>query len=94
MQIIFNYIFFVIIFKKNRIENFENEQDYHEIKKKYSKIKLFTDSKFKTNNDSIFYTDNFKEWLQHEKKLDFKQEIVWKRAKVRLFFFQEKKNKF
>ena len=58
-----------------------------EIKKKYSKTKLFTDSKFKTNNESIFYSSDFEEWLQNERKSNSRKEIVWRRAKVFCWYF-------
>lgn len=69
-------------FKKNRIENFIGGQDFYQIQKKHSKTNRFIDLNFKTIDESVFSTQNFRKTLFKEGYLQTDESVIWKRAKV------------
>jgi hypothetical protein len=70
------------IVRHNKIDNFIPSQDWAQIKQKHSIQNRFTDTEFRATNESIFFTQKFKSFLQQRGLLHQRSnQIVWKRAK-------------
>ena len=70
------------IVKHNKIENFLPSQDFARIKQKHSTQNRFIDTEFRATNESIYFTQKFKIFLQQRGLLSQRNtEVVWKRAK-------------
>lgn len=68
-------------YAKKHIKNFDPDQDYQELKKIHSKDNLFKDAKFQPKDSSVFYSDEYKDWLKQQDCLSSKGHIIWRRAK-------------
>jgi len=84
--------------KNDKIENFLPDQDFYQIKRNYSISNKFIDNQFRANNDSVFFTSKFKNYLQQCGKFPYRSDqIEWKRAKdlySNAHFVLDKQNKF
>lgn len=69
------------ILKTNRIEDFDQSQNFRKIQDYYSNENRFVDTQFRPCNKSIHHTESFKNWLVSQNKTNHRQEFVWKRAK-------------
>lgn len=65
----------------NHIKNFDSDQDYYQLKKIHGKTKLFVDYKFTAQDSSVCYSNEYKNWLKSQKRLNSNGNIIWKRAK-------------
>lgn len=74
-------IFFIFFNKSNRVEDFDETQNFRKIQDKHSISNPFVDNTFKPSNESIFYTKAFRNWLISLGKADYKGNFIWKRAK-------------
>lgn len=77
--LIFKY--FIWFEKTNRVEDFDESQNFRKIQDKHSISNPFVDNKFRPCDQSIYYTQNFKNWLHSLGKTHNRGEFVWKRAK-------------
>lgn len=68
-------------YAKNHIKNFDLEQDYYTLRKNHDKNNLFVDTQFPAQDSSVFYSEEYKNWLKEQRRLDSNDHIIWKRAK-------------
>jgi hypothetical protein len=69
------------VYAQNHIKNFDSDQDYQELKKKHNKNNLFVDKKFPTVDSTVFYTNEYKNWLIDQNCLSSQNHVIWRRAK-------------
>ncbi|RMZ95081.1 calpain-3 isoform X2 [Brachionus plicatilis] len=69
------------ILKTNRVEDFDETQNFRKIQDKHSISNPFVDTTFRPCNTSIFYTESFRNWLISLGKADYRGNFIWKRAK-------------
>jgi len=69
------------LIKSQQIEDYDQTQNFRRIKQNHSMEYRFTDTEFRACEKSVFHSNVFKEWLKRQNKLDFKDEVIWKRAK-------------
>lgn len=66
----------------SKVERFNENQDFKKIQKTYNRNNLFVDNTFPPTNQSVFYSDSFKQSLKLDGKLEaYTNKVIWKRAK-------------
>jgi hypothetical protein len=70
------------LLKTNRIQDYDETQNYNRIKRTHSIHNRFVDTKFRTVNSSIYYTEKFRNYLKNQNKIGHTYDgVIWKRAK-------------
>jgi hypothetical protein len=66
---------------KSHIKNFNQNQDYERLKTQHHRNNLFVDNEFAPINQSVYFSKEFKEFLDKNSRLASNGDILWKRAK-------------
>lgn len=66
---------------QSHIKNFVEWQDFESLRKVHNINNLYTDSEFPPVNRSVFFNDNFREYLRANNRLLPSGDVMWKRAK-------------